>query len=390
MTISPALRLEQEAWLRRNGLPLLIPARHRIARVIYAAAPALLMLVLLASAVTVIDHAIVVEEGIDLEDIVERLDDAQLTEFALGLIIGICSIPASIGYQIWQRRRHRTTKMIGGLVIALLWMSGVGLLASGLSEDFFSPLSVPFWGRALTLLGLYLLTFWEAPSIVRWAGARVLRELSTLGPMIARVLPFLLLAQLLVFFTNEIWQLAASLNSPRVWALNGILILPILILVGSHCVEALRREFHRSEIFRGDLLKGTPFEGLPAIDKPRQLRKGEGVNLLLLPMLAQLIQIGLFIALLCLFFLGFGSVAVDGSVIATWTGKPSVRMTWLGIKLPIDLTMFRVSLMLAVFSGLSFAASNTTDEQYRKIFLNPIIDEMELNLAVRRVYTASH
>lgn len=71
-------------------------------------------------------------------------------------------------------------------------------------------------------------------------------------------------------------------------------------------------------------------------------------------------------------------------------GEPPVRMVWLGISLPIDLTMFRVSLLLSTFSGLSFAASNITDASYRDVFLAPIIDDMERGLAALRRYPALH
>ncbi|MDO4716873.1 MAG: hypothetical protein Q4B08_04830 [Propionibacteriaceae bacterium] len=120
--------------------------------------------------------------------------------------------------------------------------------------------------------------------------------------------------------------------------------------------------------------------------EPVKLRLSERINLLLLPMAAQLIQVGLFSLLVCLFFVGLGSVALNPKLISDWTSKPPVCMSWMGFSLPIDSTMFQVSLILATFSGLSFAALNITDESYRDVFLAPIVNEMELNLAARRIY----
>lgn len=382
MTDERDIRKQQETWLRLQGLALLIPGRRRIARIIASATPLLLCLSLIVAATTVIESALNVD-NVDLEQI--ELNETQALMFLIGFGLLLVSIPAAIGYHFWQRRRRLITQLVGAAIIAFIWLGGLGLLGISLGspEDGWQ---LKFSERLLVIAVTYLLVYWELPSIIRWAGTRVWRELPSLAPMIARVLPFLLLAQLLVFFTNEIWQLAYSLSSAKMWAVNGVLLLPVLILIGSATVDALRDQIDRDEPFRPELLVGTPFEGMPDATRGSKLRVGEAINLWLLPVVAQLIQVGMFVVLLCAFFLCFGAVALSPAVIAEWTNKPEVRMVWLGINLPIDRTMFRVSLILATFSGLSFAASNVTDENYRKIFLDPVIDEMQLNLAARHAY----
>lgn len=375
---------DQETWLRRHGLALLIPGRRRLPRVLSGATPLLVFLIVALAGIAMVDNAFGTIENVDAEDVI--LTGAQTTQFFVGLGIAVLALPAAIGYQFWQRHRSRLTQTIGAAIVAVVWLGGLSLLGLGLDYASIEGMQVTVTDRLVVMACAYLVVYFELPSIIRWAGSRVWSELRMLAPMIARVLPFLLLAQLLVFFTNEIWQLAYSLSSVKMWLVNGILIVPIVLLVVSDTRNALRQHLNRGEPFRPELLAGTPFEGLPDAGRRTKLAIGETVNLVLLPLVAQLIQIALFIGLLCVFFVCFGAVALNPALIAEWTNKPAVRMVWLGINLPIDRTMFRVSLILAVFSGLSFAASNATDESYRKIFLAPIIDEMELNLAARHVY----
>lgn len=365
---------QQEDWLRRNGLPLLIPARRRVTRLIPGIAPFLLFCLLIAFGTRLLMSAFPsfsdAANQMALEEI--ELNPDQVIQISIAFLFFLFALPASLIYQFWQRRRSHLTRWIAGGTVSLSWL-------------FIPNAAVPWSERCFLLVVAALLVHWEFPSIIRWAGSRVLGSLSFLGPMIARVLPLLLLAQLLVFFTNEIWQLAYQLSRAQMWAVNGILLIPVAILIWSDTRDALKKHLDRGE-HRPALLVGTPFEALPDAGRSAKLRISEGVNLLLIPMVAQLIQVLMFIIVLCGFFIAFGSVSLSPDLIAEWTGKPPVRMVWLGIGLPIDLTMFRVSLILATFSGLSFVASNVTDESYRRVFLGPIIDEMELSLEARHVY----
>lgn len=51
--------------------------------------------------------------------------------------------------------------------------------------------------------------------------------------------------------------------------------------------------------------------------------------------------------------------------------------------------MFRVCLILALFSGISFAASTLSDSLYRSLFLGRIAEEMRRNIAARHRYRST-
>lgn len=62
-----------------------------------------------------------------------------------------------------------------------------------------------------------------ADSLVRWSAGRVGREFWTMGPMLTRVLPVLMIAFLFFSYNAEIWQVMVSLNWARTWAVVAIM-----------------------------------------------------------------------------------------------------------------------------------------------------------------------
>jgi hypothetical protein len=87
-------------------------------------------------------------------------------------------------------------------------------------------------------------------------------------------------------------------------------------------------------------------------------------------------------------FMVFGALTVRQSVVAAWLGRPPTTGVLFGVELPVSNALVQVSLFLAVFSGLYFAASAATDPHYRKSFFDPLIAEVRLCLAAREVYLA--
>ena len=85
-------------------------------------------------------------------------------------------------------------------------------------------------------------------------------------------------------------------------------------------------------------------------------------------------------------FATFGAIALTPDLIERWSGAAPRELTLVGVGLPMDHAMFRVCLVLALFSGLSFAASTLLDQRYRGVFLGRVADEVRRNLAARHRY----
>jgi hypothetical protein len=85
-----------------------------------------------------------------------------------------------------------------------------------------------------------------------------------------------------------------------------------------------------------------------------------------------------------------GALAIDSTVIDSWPSQGASRRagTLFGAKLPLSAGLVQVSLFLAAFSGVYFAASAATDENSRASYFDPLLADVRTSLAARQVYLA--
>lgn len=223
-------------------------------------------------------------------------------------------------------------------------------------------------GGGLTVAGIvaaaYAVATLRAWLIVGWAVRRTLRSFGLVLPLVTRALPLLLLFITFLFINAEVWQVAASLD-------GGVLWVAVLLFAA---------------IAVGFLLSRLP-EELDTVDAG--LRGLERVNLLLVLLVAQAVQVLLLALAVFAFFILFGVVAMEPSVVSQWTGgtlhPPDGAVgDWLGDRLSLEL--LRVSTFLAAFSGLYFTVYAVTDELYRKQFFTVVIRELEQAVEARTAY----
>ena len=83
------------------------------------------------------------------------------------------------------------------------------------------------------------------------------------------------------------------------------------------------------------------------------------------------------------FFMGFSSVAISDTIIESWM---AVKLKILGVDTNINAVVIKVSMIVAVFSGLSFVATTSSDEKYARSFLKPMIEQIKHILIIRDIY----
>ncbi|NLE98617.1 MAG: hypothetical protein GX596_11620 [Propionibacterium sp.] len=368
----------QEDWLRASGLPFVVPARRRVQGLLPRTSAVLITFALLATALLIADAAISVDEVIPLFELIRH--PGVLTALITAAVVAMLAIPAGIAYGRLQRRLSLTWRLTLGAVIVLVWLAGLSIAAAVVDVGF--GLHVPIGTRLLLLVLAALLAFLELDRIVGWAARRSFHELTAAIPAVARILPLLLLTVLLAFFTGELWQIAAVISKTRMWWLGLFLVGLILLIVLPATVDMLDDEDTDDDA--DELLADTPFHGVePTRNK---LSLGERFNLVTVSMSVQAVQIAAFVVLTFTVFAIFGAIALTPELIERWSGAAPAQLTFVGIGLPMDHAMFRVCLVLALFSGVSFAASTLLDQRYRGVFLSRVADEVRRNLAARHRY----
>lgn len=224
----------------------------------------------------------------------------------------------------------------------------------------------------LALLGaLYAIVGYGLPSILRWVGRRLYRQLLASFMLLARAVPLLLIFALLAFVNTEMWQVFADVSDPGLIAI-GLL---FLLLGTAFLLARLPREVRELEDEVG--AEATP------------LSTAQRRNVGLVLFVSQAVQVLTVALLVAVFFVVFGAIAITPGVREAWigtTGDVLISVTLFGENLELTSDLFKVAGGLAAFSGLYFAIAMLTDATYREEFLEELTGEMRSVFRDRAAY----
>lgn len=301
------------------------------------------------------------------------------------------------GERAAARRALSPRMLVPAVVLALAVAIGVGSMVGSFDGD--STNGTAAGSAALgVVVAVYAVTVLRAWPIAAWAVARTLRSLGMLFPLVTRALPLLLLFITFLFINTEVWQVATSLDGGILWGavlLFGAVAVGFLLARLPEELDDVDDEIHGSRLVSSCV--GTPLEHAAAdlVDGEQDLFDLAGdteiigfqkANLILVLLVSQIVQVMLLSFAVFLFFVVFGSVVMEGTVVASWIGHdPSPLVSGLP-GLTTELT--QVAVFLAAFSGLYFTVYAVTDENYRRQFFTAITDELERAIGVRAVYQA--
>lgn len=192
----------------------------------------------------------------------------------------------------------------------------------------------------LIVVGIYLAIFLGVDTVLGWSLKHAIHQLASLPPMIAKVLPVLMVSVLFIFVNADPWKLANGLSFPRTWAVLGLMGLLAVLVVVTTSLECTARLLGRSigddiaSFSENDYEHAATLEGgiwntaqdwveEKKILEHRPLKIAPWDNLIIIPMIGQIIQPTLFMLLVFGFFMGFASIAISDSTIESWmTVKP--------------------------------------------------------------------
>jgi hypothetical protein len=285
----------------------------------------------------------------------------------------------------------RAGRRSAALLVMALFVFGLPFADSGFSG--FAAAEI--LGFALVALLAVWLTYIGFGAIALWAFRYALVQVGALGTLMSRALPLLMLT-VVVYFTGELWQLAARMTRQRLWQTVGFL----AVVAIAFMVTTIRDEVHALRDDRAEqhdpakLLAGTPLEP-EAGDQPSRtpLSLAEQINVVAVMVVCQAIQVVFFTAGLFAFFLALGIIAIPDDVTVLWSaeqtcsvGQPPCAGTWFGVHIPIPQTVVHTSLFVAVLSGLYFTVSTSVDPLYRQRFFDPLVSDVAISLAGRDAY----
>ncbi|MDO5618313.1 hypothetical protein [Kocuria sp.] len=357
--------------LRQQGLPLVVRPSQRRRELIPYTGPMLVVLGLLLLTQAIGLRVLVAAErraGVDYLQADTLPDDLLWTTTIVAgvvLVIHLCS-PLMLWAVALVVRRGRT-RVRAGVVLAGLLITLLAVMVApweiGLGINLLTAVTLV----AALLVGAYL----GLGVITLWSIQRIIQELQSVGAMVIRALPLLMLVLLFLFYNSNIWQIAGAIS----WL--NITLTAVVLLVLANVLNMVLT----AEIVRGSHLQAH----LKSSATPPRLM--EQANILAVPTLVVTIQAGIFSLLVFAFLVGFGMLSIPVATIAQWTGQaPHIVFPWLMPGLPLSQELLKVCLVLAAFAGLNFVASMTTDHHHRKLFMQGVLDELEEGLKVREQY----
>jgi hypothetical protein len=289
----------------------------------------------------------------------------------------------------------RPRRLVPIVLLLVALAAAAGGLLGWLSEQY---TAAPALWLSVTVLGLlwYASTALHARPILGFALSRTLGSVRFLAPMASRALPLLLVFVTFLFVNAEAWEMTSNLPFGLLWTtvllMFGLAVLFLLVRLPEE-VDRVDDEVDDDLVVRA--CAGTPLEAAsrevaadPAIDPQdhAQVTGFERWNLILVLLVIQTVQVLLLSITVFAFFMLFGSLVMQTQTQESWTGLETIRQAPF---LPhVSVSLMKVSLFLASFSGFYFTVSAVTDETYRRQFFSVVESQLERAVGMRAVYLA--
>jgi hypothetical protein len=248
---------------------------------------------------------------------------------------------------------------------------------------------------ALVTLGIvYMATSYGLLPMLRWASERSVALADSMGSVLRRALPLLLVSITFLFLAAEAWEVLGQLHG-----IAYLLVLGLFVGIGAAFVLShLPGDIAAAGTLDswGDvrsLVAGTPARAidLPAAGQPSPIALSgrERANVALVGLFARTVQIAAVAAGVWLFLVAFGTLAMSERSTASWVGDDvNVLLSWSLDQRDMVVTeeLLRVAGFLATFTGLSFTVYLVTDPTYREEFRTDVASELREAFAVRVAY----
>lgn len=389
---------QSNIWFRKQGVPLIIPARQRALDAFPRSVPWILWAgIMHICYIFLRDILLFVVEDVkgSLPNYIKALtsDSALSNEVLPVLVLGgiflvmpvISGVFITLAHVLMVRTPRWvqiTTGILTVLFAGILFTTGVFPSNTLDGLDFVYDGSQVF---PLIVVGIYLAIFLGLDTILGWSLKHAIHQLASLPPMIAKVLPVLMVSVLFIFVNADLWKLANGLSFPCTWAvvlgLMGLLAVFVVVTTSLERTARLLGRYRGDDIARfsdNDYEHAAALEGgiwntaqdwveEQKILEHRPLKIAPWSNLIIIPMIGQIIQATLFMLLVFGFFMGFSSIAISDTTIESWMSIKPEHLKILGVDTNINAVVIKVSMIVAVFSGLSFVATTSSDEKYAKL-----------------------
>jgi hypothetical protein len=226
-------------------------------------------------------------------------------------------------------------------------------------------------------------------SVLGWAVQLTVSHLATMGALVARVLPVVLLT-VLVFFNTYVWSMATTISRDRMWLVIGFMAVIAVAFLITGILERVRPMLTSTTARDTDneRLADTPFEAMPDPSTGDPVTPTERLNVMFVVAASQITQIAMVALLTAGIFFVLGLLILSPPLLADWTRHGSDQGTLFGMTLPVPQALIHVAMFLGALTFMYVSARAVGDGEYRSEFLDPLVDDLRLTLVARNRYRA--
>ncbi|WP_082968884.1 hypothetical protein [Mycobacterium sp. E2699] len=360
-----------ESWFLERGLPSVLTRRSRWRRLWPRSAPVLAAYATLQACVLPI---YLITGGHDVEITGQPTGPELVVLSIIGLALPLMAVFG------WLVSRSRSGRIRAGIAtIAALVVACVGLTVGGPGE---------LAQEAVVVAAVLTLTGCGVGSVVGWAVRMTLSHLATVGALVVRALPVVLLTAL-VFFNTYVWIMAKTISGQRLGlAIAFLLSIAVAFVVSATWERARPALGSTMSVLPNDSerLAGTPFADMPDAPDCAPLTRAERLNVVFVLAVSQLAQILVVAVVTATIYLVLGLIVLTPALLNEWTHTYKSTATVLGFTLPVPDSLIHMTLFLGALTFMYISARAAGDAEYRATFLDPLIDDLHATLIARNRY----
>jgi len=362
-----------ESWFLERGLPFVLTRRARWRRLWPRSAPILAAYGTLQACILPI---YLITGGHDVEITGEPTTSQLIVLAIIGLALPLMAI---VGWLVSRSRSGRTRAGIA--TIAVVTVACVAATVGGATD---------LAQGAVVVAAVLILTGCGVGSVVGWAVRMMLSHLATVGALVVRALPVVLLTAL-VFFNTYVWLMAATISGNRLGLAMAFLVSIAAAFVISATRERVKPMLQSTAALPNDpkdteRLADTPFATLPDAADCAPLKRAERLNVIFVLATSQLAQIVVVAVVTATIYLILGVIILDPSLLNEWTHTYKSTATVLGFTLPVPDSLIHMTLFLGALTFMYVSARAAGDAEYRSTFLDPLIEDLHTTLIARNRY----
>jgi len=362
-----------ESWFLERGLPFVLTRRARWRRLWPRSAPILAAYGTLQACILPI---YLITGGHDVAITGEPTTSQLIVLAIIGLALPLMAI---VGWLVSRSRSGRTRAGIA--TIAVVTVACVAATVGGATD---------LAQGAVVVAAVLILTGCGVGSVVGWAVRMMLSHLATVGALVVRALPVVLLTAL-VFFNTYVWLMAATISGNRLGLAMAFLVSIAAAFVISATRERVKPMLQSTAALPNDpkdteRLADTPFATLPDAADCAPLKRAERLNVIFVLATSQLAQIVVVAVVTATIYLILGVIILDPSLLNEWTHTYKSTATVLGFTLPVPDSLIHMTLFLGALTFMYVSARAAGDAEYRSTFLDPLIDDLHTTLIARNRY----